>query len=263
MSEWDQLDGDTQAITVPLLAGTYAHGLTFSGEMGYDYRGHPADGSLGYPREQYWGTESYDALALSAGLPVAAGIALRRQLGRFTPAEDDNNTPAWIRIGAGLQWGVIARVWPSVDLGYSELKMDYDWTILPRSGLEAQSALPTMVSRLKHKRTGWALHPTGWLTLATDEVTEDWRYGDQDFAGILHLGNSTITRVHTGGELCLGSAAKLRWGNYDGHPTTGVALNLGGLWLNYAEVQGLLPKIVGAGAGMEDIHIYGFDWALW
>lgn len=263
MSEWDQLDGDTQAIVVPLPGMTYSHGFTFSGEMGYDYRGHPADGSLGYPREQYWGTESYDALGFSGGLPLGVGIALRRQLGRFTPADDDSTTPAWIRIGEGLQWGVLARVWPSVDLGYSELKMDYDWTVLPRAGFEAQSALPTMESRLKQKRTGWALHPTGWLTLATDAVTENWRYSDDEYAGLLHLGNSTVTRVHTGGELCLGSVAKLRWGNYDGHPTTGLAFNLGGLWLNYAEVQGLLPKIVGAGEGMEDIHIYGFDWAWW
>jgi len=40
-----------------------------------------------------------------------------------------------------------------------------------------------------------------------------------------------------------------------------LALNVGGLWLNYAEVQDLLPEIVGGGNGFADVHIYGFDWA--
>ena len=270
MQEWDQLDGDTEAFVVPLPLSTYAHGFTFSGEMGYDYRGHPAGGSLGYPREHYWGSEDYDALATSFGLPLSAGIALRRSLGRFTPADDDPNGVAWLRHGEGTQWGVLARVWPGLDYGHSELKLNYDWTVLdqPRQG---ERGLPTFGSKHLTERSGWALHPVGWLTLTSDDVTErhvfdkhtDLGIGETVGLGRIHMGNEEILRSHRGGELSLGSLARLRWGDYDGHPTRGAALNLGGLWLNYAEVEGLLPQIVGAGREFEDIHIYGAELPLW
>ncbi len=108
--EWDQLDGDTEAITVPLALGTFAHGFTFAGEMGYDYTGHPPGGLSGYPREGLWGGEEYDALALGGGLPCAVGIALRRNWARFTPAPEDTLTPPWFRSGEGMQWGLLARI---------------------------------------------------------------------------------------------------------------------------------------------------------
>jgi hypothetical protein len=260
MSEWDQLDGDTQCIAVPLPLATYAHGFTFSGEMGYDYRGHPGDGSLGYPREQYWGSESIDAVATSTGLPLAAGVALRRHLGRFTPAEDDPaGTPAWIRLGEGTTWGVVGRLWPSLDLGYSEEKLDFDWTVLyPGGGRDSQ--LAEMTSRLKKKRQGWAFQPLGWLKLAADNVEEHYLTDDTDWIGVLHGGTASRLRHHRGGDVQLGPWAKYRWGDFNGHGTVGAAVNICGIWLNYSEVQDLLPEIVGTGRSFSDIHIYGFEW---
>ena len=159
--------------------------------------------------------------------------------------------------------GILARVWPSLDYGYSELKMDYDWTILAANGQGGGNEFAKMTSREKVTRSGWALHPTAWLTLAQDEVTETYDFDEEAGLGSLHRGDETIRRQHRGGELCLGALAKLRWGSYDGHATIGVALNLGGVWLNYAEVEGLLPGITGAGSGFEDLHIYGFELNLW
>lgn len=270
MQEWDQLDGDTEAIVVPLVLGTYAHGFTFSGEMGYDYLGHPADGSLLYPREHYWGSEDYDALATSFGLPLSAGIAMRRSLGRFTPAEDDPAGVAWLRHGEGTQWGILARVWPGLDYGLSKLELNYDWTVLIEPE-ESERGFPSFGSKHLTGRSGWALHPVGWLTLVSDDVTErhifdkhtDLGIGETVGLGRIHMGNEEIMRLHRGGEVSLGSLGRLRWGDYDGHPTWGAAFNLGGLWLNYTEAEGLLPEIVGSGRDFENVHIYGAELSLW
>jgi hypothetical protein len=269
MQEWDQLDGDTEALIVPLPLATYAHGFTFSGELGYDYRGHPADGSLGYPRERVWGTEDYDALAFSGGLPVAAGYSLRRSLLRYTPEPGDTEHLPWLRHGEGEQWGILAPVWPGLLYGHSKLKHNYDWTLMA-PGANGAAEFPEFGSKHLTTRSGWALRPTGWLTLARDQVSEqhifDKRLGNGvgNTTGLfaVHMGNREIQRQHHGGEFRLGSMLAVRWGNYDGHPTWGAGLNLGGLWLNYSEVQGLLPRIVGAGHGFENIHIYGAETAL-
>lgn len=263
-SEWDQLDGDTEAITVPLALGTFAHGFTFSGEMGYDYTGHPAGGLSGYPREGLWGGEEYDALALGAGLPCAVGVALRRNWARFTPAPEDLRAPPWFRSGEGTQWGLLARVWPGVEYGRSELKLDDDYVVLdaPPAGASAR-AWPTLGSRLKSRRQGWAVHPCGWLVLAADGVQEIYRNDDTRYLGVLHQGDAERASVHRGAELSLGHAARLRWGDNDGQPTLGLSLSLGTLWLNYTEAKGLLPQIVGAGESYKDVHIYGFDWTLY
>jgi hypothetical protein len=267
----DQLDCDTEAIAVPLPGATYAHGFTFSGEYGYDYRGLTEHTQQGYPRENVWGNEDYHALALGGGLPWSAGYSLRRQFLRLTPEPGDHDTPAWLRLGQGEQWGVLARLAPGLDYGHSELRFDYDWTLLEPS-IRAGEGFAEMSSRLKTQRSGWALHPTAWLTLATDGVHEDHRYVPKQKKGApavdpatlagygsIHTGDQSIDRVHTGGELQLGQLARLRWGNYDGAPTCGVALNLGGLWLNYAEAQGLLPKLMGRGDAYKDVHVYGAE----
>jgi hypothetical protein len=270
MHEWDQLDGDTEAIVVPLPLGAYAHGFIFSGEMGYDYRGHPDDYSLGYPREHYWGTEDYDAFATSCGLPLAVGYGLRRSLGRFTPDPTDSNAPSWLRHGEGQQWGVLARVWPGLDYGHSELKLNYDWTLLARAANGADS-FGEFSSKHLTKRSGWALHPVGWLTLTSDDVSErhifdrgsEYGLTAPEGLGTVHLGNADRHHSHRGAELSLGALARLRRGSYAGHPTWGAALNLGGLWLNYAEIEDLLPDIVGSGSDFADVHIYGADATLW
>jgi len=270
MQEWDQLDGDTEAIVVPLPLSTYAHGFIFSGEMGYDYRGHPADYSLGYPREHYWGTEDYDAFATSGGLPFAAGYSLRRSLGRFTPDPAEPDAPAWLRHGEGEQWGVLARVWPGLDYGRSELKLNYDWTLLDSSA-ESANRFGEFSSKHLTSRSGWALYPAAWLTLTSDDVSErhifdrgsDFGITATEGFGTVHLGNVERSHSHRGAELSLGAFAKLRRGDYAGHPTWGAAVNLGGLWLNYAEIEDLLPQIVGAGHDFADVHIYGAEASLW
>lgn len=267
-SEWDQLDGDSQALVVGLPIGTYAHGFTFSGEMGYDFRGHPADGSLGYPREQYWGTQSVDAFATAAVLPVRGGIALRREFSRYTPAEDDHTGIAWLRLGEGQHTGFMARVWPGLDYGQSELKMDYDWTLLQED--PKRNAFSEMTSRLKQKRSGWALHPTAWLCIASDEVNENYilEDGKQQTLenlpglGVIHTGNRKVRRVLTGMELHLGNGLALRQGNFDGNHTVGLSIQLPFVRANYAEVEDLLPAIVGSGDSYKDIHIYGFETEL-
>jgi hypothetical protein len=267
----DQLDCDTEAIVVPLPGATYAHGFTFSGEYGYDYRGLTSDIQQGYARENVWGNEDYHALAIGGGLPWSAGYGLRRQFLRLTPYPGDRDTPAWLRLGQGEQWGYLARLAPGLDYGHSELRFDYDWTLLEASS-KPDEGFAELTSRLKAKRSGWALHPTGWLTLASDQLHEDYlftpnqRKGEApadpaSVAGFgpVHQGNQSADRLFTGGELQLGQLARLRWGNYDGSPTCGVALNLGGLWLNYSEAQGLLPKLMGQGDGFEDVHVYGAE----
>jgi len=277
-TEWDQLDGDTQAIVVPLPLSTYAHGLTLSGEMGYDYRSHPASaaaaaspeaaGTLayGYPREQYWGSESYDAIATSLGLPCSAGYALRRHFGRFTPDPADPAGQPWIRLGEGQQWGVLARVLPGLDYGRSELKLDYDYTMLPsRSGwpLPTSQGAPDLSARLQQSRHGWALRPCGWLTLASDRLSEHYRFRAPQGQSPSGPQAQQSASLHRGWELTLGGLGSLRGGNNNGRPTCGLSLNLlgadGGLKFNYAEADGLLPQIVGAGSGFESVHIYGFE----
>ncbi|MCB1218515.1 hypothetical protein KDL44_14110 [bacterium] len=264
-SEWDQLDGDSQALVIGLPVGTYAHGFTFSGEMGYDFRGHPQDGALGYPREQYWGTQSVDAFATSAALPLRGGIALRREFSRFTPAEDDDYGIAWLRLGEGQQTGIMARVWPGLDYGRSELKMDYDWTLLEADG--SRNAYAEFTSRLKQQRSGWALHPTAWLCLASDEVQENYILENDKGQtldklpglGVIHTGNAKRRRLLNGIELQIGNGLALRRGSFDGRPTLGMSLQLPFLRGNYAEVEDLLPEIVGSGQSFKDIHIYGFE----
>ena len=264
--ELDQLDADTEAIVVPVGLGTYAHGFAFSGELGYDYRHHPHDGNLGYPREELWGSHYIDAVATSAGLPCAAGIALRRELLRFTPATEETAAVPWLRLGEGTHWGLLARVWPGLDYGLSELRMSYDWTFLQTKASERE--WPVLASKLVKKRQGWALHPAGWLTLAQDSVVESYSFGKQHtqeigippLLGSVHIGNQSFQRQNLGAELQLGNLVRLDSGNYDGLPTCGLGVNLGGLWLNYAEIQDLLPRIIGSEGVAQDVHIYGFDW---
>lgn len=288
--EMDQLDGDTQCVAVPVGIGTYAHGFTFSGELGYDYRNHPYPDSsfdnegqkitakLGYPHEHYDGREDYDAFALNLGLPCAFGYSNRRSIGRFDPAADSVQKLPWLRTGEGQQWGLQARVWPGLTYGRSELKLDYDWTLLALpgqglppgyanlGGLEAQadgsvsaSGFPTMSSRVKERRSGWAFRPVGWLTLTSDELEENYIFRGDQGLGLMHEGDQSRGSSHRGAELSLGQLARWRWGSYDGRPTVGAALNLGGLWLNYSEVQDLLPSIVGSGRDYADVHIYGAE----
>ncbi|MCC7478457.1 hypothetical protein IT575_08330 [bacterium] len=388
-NEMDQLDGDTQAVVVPLPLATYAHGFTFSGEMGYDYRNHPRPGDvfdypgeeitaqLGYPHEHYDGREDYDAIALNLGLPCAFGYSNRRSIGRFSPPSDfegrqregwlysadeaklaenrcnqchdcgfaesydlagrqsgawkpklrggewdavvrrmaakpdaflntylaqrinafltkstadpakwlqqdlyqDRNSLPWLRMGEGQQWGLQARVWPGLTYGRSELKLDYDWTVLALpgqgipegytnlNGLKVDGELgtvmaegfPTLSSRLKTKRSGWAFRPVGWLTLSADELRESYIFREDKGLGLLHEGKQDRQSSHLGGELALGQLGRFRWGSYDGRPTVGGALNLLGLWVNYSEVQDLLPSIVGAGKDYADVHVYGVE----
>lgn len=270
----DQLDADTEGVVVPLPGATYAHGFTFRGEYGYDYRPLDPAQTYGYPRDNVNGGEEYDALAVG-GLPLALGYSLRRQFLRFTPDPGSGaapgagqnggtvaaatRTPAWFRMGQGEQWGLLAHVAPGLDYGHSESKLNFDWTLLEPSH-KADEGFTELHSKQKTKRTGLALHPCAWLTLASDNVHEDYLFPEDVDApglGTLHHGKDSADRLFTGGELCLGQLAKLRWGNYNGSPTVGGAFNLGGLWLNYAEAKGLLPKLIGQGDSFKDVHIYG------
>jgi hypothetical protein len=116
-------------------------------------------------------------------------------------------------------------------------------------------------SKQKTKRSGLALHPCAWLTLASDSVHEDYLFPENAAPGLgtIHHGKDSADRLFSGGELALGQLAKLRWGNYDGAPTVGGALNLGGLWVNYSEAQDLLPRLMGQGDSFKDVHIYGAE----
>jgi hypothetical protein len=282
----DQLDSDTECIAVPLPGATFAHGFSFRGEYGYDYRPLDPAQTYGYPRDNVNGGEEYDALAVSGGLPLALGYSLRRQFLRFTPdptrgaapgAAPTGGTgaaaarvPAWLRVGQGEQWGLLAHVAPGLDYGRSEGKLNFDWTLLEPSS-QADEGFAELHSKQKTKRSGLALHPCAWLTLASDSVHEDYLYPDKpapgappassmaDMPGLgtVHHGSDSADRLYSGGELCLGQLARLRWGNYDGSRTVGFGFNLCGLWLNYAEAQGLLPKLIGSGDSFKDVHIYG------
>ena len=268
-NEWDQLDGDTEALVVPLPFTTFAHGFTFDHEMGYDFRWHPADGSLGYPRQRFCGQEDVDAVAFHAGLPIAIGAGVRRSTGRFKPVVGNDQQQAWFRQGEGMHLGILARVWPGLDYGQSHLKLDYEWVLLEDPGA-GNNALTVFYSDHITERRGWALHPVGWLTLTSDQVHEDHSFSTGDKhdpfcltgLGTIHSGDRQVDRLHRGAELCLGQAARLRGGNYDGHRTWGFGVNLGGLWLNYTEIEDMLPEIIGAGDGYEDLHFYGFQLEL-
>jgi hypothetical protein len=265
--EWDQLDADAEALVVPFPLFTYAHGFTFSGEHGYDYSGHPVDSRLGYPRERLWGTVDVDALAFGAGLPAALGTNLRREVLQFNAAPEDSDALSWLRLGEGSGYGVQARVWPGLDYGYSRQNMAYDWTV--RANKHDQNGWPGFGSKHVQQHSGWCLRPVGWLSLSQDEITDDYifdKHGGMGltpspFLGRLHQGNQQLKSSHSGAELNVGNMVRISRGSYDGHPSLGMALNLGGLWLNYSEVESLLPDIVGSGAGFEDVHIYGAEWA--
>lgn len=277
-SEWDQLDGDTQVLTVPLPLGTYAHGFTLGGEMGYDFRNLPLPGTgsgdpkvdftaaCGYPREQYWGSESYDAYAVGSWLPLSGGIANRRHFSRFTPDQNDPSGLSWFRFGEGQQWGLLARLLPGFNYGLSELKIDYNFVNLPTPGRPSAATAtgaPDFSQREKLRRSGWAFQPCGWLVWAQDQASESHRFVPENGALLPGLKDATAERSYRGLELALGGLGVLRQGNFDGHTTSGFTLNLfglsGGPAINYAEAVGLLPFLTGAGQGFEDIHIYGFE----
>lgn len=277
-TEWDQLDGDTQAIIVPLPLGTYAHGFTLGGEMGYDFRNLPLPGTLsgdtdvdftaacGYPLEQYWGTETYDSYAAGAWLPFCAGISHRRHLSRFTPDPAAAGGLSWLRFGEGQQWGILCHPLPGLSLGHSDLKIDYNFLILPgpaQVSPAAATGAPDFSQRERCQRSGWAFRPCGWLTIGADQVRETHRFVAENGSVPDKLTDTASHRSFSGMEMQVGSLGALRRGYFDGHPTVGWSLSLlglcGGPVVNYAEAEGLLPTLVGSGRGFENVHIYGFD----
>jgi hypothetical protein len=280
-TEWDQLDSDTQCLVVPLPFSTYAHGFTIAGELGYDYRNLPAPGqggtdrdvaftvSCGYPKEQYWGTETVDAWAFGSFLPCSFGVSNRRHFSRFTPDPVDLSTTAWARFGEGQQWGLLGHPLPGLSLATSDLRIDFNYAALPaaqRPPPAVATGFPDYSQRLRLTRRGYAFQPCGWLTFAGDTVNETHRFVGENGSLPAGLDDSEAKRLFSGVELTLGGLGVLRRGDFDGHPTTGLSINLlgasGGLMLNYAEVDGLLPELVGAGAGFESVHVYGFDLPL-
>jgi len=91
--------------------------------------------------------------------------------------------------------------------------MDYDWTVLDATQQSAATARqwPAFSSREKLSRSGWAFHPTGWLTLAQDSVDEQYIFDKpgglgvtpSPYLGVIHTGNQHIVRVNRGAELSL------------------------------------------------------------
>lgn len=263
----DHLDGDTQAIIAAIAPWlSLGIGFNFQGEMGYDYR--PLGGAERnvFPVERLAMTERFEGIGLTLSPWTRIGTS-RRSFFHFYERQGPANIsvayprthPADGDIGAGVRWNRVgdgtaigARQWiaPGLFLGASSSKADFDY----EDGASG---------RFKRSTTGYALHPTGWLTIVWDAETRttEFKESSGDLSSIVPPLSDKVSGC--GWELNLAGLARVRGGSLSKNGTIGAELTLGKLRLLYTEAKNYLPRIIGADPGaMINVHIYGFVLAI-
>jgi len=247
----DQLDCDPTSFIVPLNGGLFGYpigsagaGWVLHGELGYDYLTRN-DESI--PQERLFGmgpgdrcegagfhlwpggyfgfshrTSEYlfDSTAVS-GLEIKGS---NREPG-VTSLEDLD----WRRTGEGYTVGLQQTVIPGLQYGTVVEQMDYDY--LPyRDGVSSE--------RTKSRRSGWSIRPTAWLLIARDVEAvsrKEWPSKEE----------KEILREMWGVEIQLGPWFAVRWGSFDGHPTSGWSYKIGPWRRDSAWVDGFMYEMVG------------------
>ncbi|MCD6120198.1 hypothetical protein J7K50_10255 [bacterium] len=269
--EVDQLDGDTQAVIVPLNPYlTAGIGFNFQGEMGYDYRPLGArDGTVGelaaaFPVERFAGVERVEGMGLALSPWTQLGASRRsffhmydrpastaRTLGNSQPTFPGDIGPSsselhWRRMGDGHSLGFRQWIAPGVFLSGCSGKADFDYD-------------DNSSGRIKRESSGFSIHPVGWLTIVSECETVHYEWRDADGSACEALTPLTESRRHSGVEINLAGLARLRFGGLHGERTCGFEWTLPNLKLHYAEAKGYLKRILGTDPGLMDaVHIYGF-----
>ncbi|HYE79350.1 MAG TPA: hypothetical protein VEI97_15300, partial [bacterium] len=149
--------------------------------------------------------------------------------------------------------GVLATVFPGVRYGYVMEKLDQDFRV-------PNERRRYGVTR-KLTSEGWALSPTGWLTLTwqTDHPT----YKTSGLEGAGKGPGATIRRF--GCEVKLAPLGAVRLGSINGERTWGATLNLWRNRIHWVQADGQMPEIVQGQwpAGQyEAVHAYGWSLGL-
>ncbi len=247
-TEVDQLDGDTQAIIVPLGPNiTLGIGFNFQGEMGYDYS--TLTDQFEFPIEHFAGVERFEGLGFSLSSLTQIGAARRSFVHRLSQPELDSYSETnrerlsdWTKYGDGYILGFRQRVFPGLTYAGSSSKVDFDYNN-GNSG------------RITRGNSAWELKPAGWLTLVWEDEYSRFRE-----SGPTAINSDIPSRKSMFGmELNLGGLARLRYGNLDGRSTWGFEWTLPNLRLMYTEITDYLDEIVDLGIErMKNVHFYGF-----
>lgn len=264
--EVDQLNGDTQAIIVPLGPNiTAGIGFNFQGEMGYDYS--TLTGQDEFPLENLAMVERFEGLGFSLSPITQVGFARRSAVHRysrigseldeiaeprvFSPSYPGDIYPytddlEWDRVGDGYLHGYRQRVFPGLTYSNCFSKIDFDYN-------------DDYDSRVTHSNSAWEFKPTGWLTFVWETETSIIGWGGPDLHALNFPDGTFFIRFMKGMELNLAGLARLRFGTINGEGTWGFEWTLPNLRLMYTEVTDYLDEIVGTGIEhMKNVHFYGF-----
>ena len=243
-SEVDQLDGDTQAMIIPL--GPYftaGIGFNFQGEMGYDYR--PMTDQDEFPVERQARVERFEGLGWTIWPFTQVGAARRSFVHQYSNRENGDGR-RWNRVGDGYLLGLRQRILPGLTYASCFSKTDFDYSD-DRSG------------RMTRSNKGWEFKPFGWLTLVWECEESGFSFGGTSVEEIENPDDAEFTRYLKGVEVNLGGIARLRYGSIDGESTWGFDWTLPNLKLMYSEASDYLDNIVGPEIErMKDVHLYGF-----
>ena len=245
-SEVDQLDGDTQAMIVPLgpflTAGV---GFNFQGEMGYDYR--PMTDQDEFPVERQARLERFEGLGWSIWPFTQVGAAHRSFVHQFSTLDVGDRE---VRMGDGFLIGLRQRVAPGLTFAMCKSKTDFDYTD-DRSG------------RMTRTNSGWEFKPVAWLTMVWETERSNFMWSGASVYGDPNPEPMETVRHLSGMEINLGGIARLRYGSIEGDPTWGFDWTLPNLRLMYTETSDYLGNVLGQEISlMRDIHLYGFIFYL-
>ncbi len=236
----DQLDCDPTSFIIPLNGaflgypiGSAGAGWILQGELGYDYRTRNIDS---VPEERLFGMGPGDR-SEGAGFHLWPGgyfgFTHRMSEYVFTSGSELPDDVTWQRTGEGYSAGLQQTVIPGIQYGVVLEQMDYDY--LPFRG-------DITGERTKSNRSGWSIRPTAWLLIARDVEgfsRKEFRSGS-DSETIVHKSK----REYWGVEIKLGTWFAVRWGSFDGHPTSGWSYKIGPWRSDSAWVDGFMDEMV-------------------
>jgi hypothetical protein len=256
----DQLDCDPTSFLIPLNGallgwplGSAGAGWIMQGELGYDYR---TRNDESVPEERLFGMGPGDRCE-GAGFHLwpggCIGFAHRMSEYLFTSGAQLPDGVTWRRSGEGYSAGIQQVVVPGLQYGAVFEQMDYDY--LPaRDGITGE--------RTKSHRSGWSIRPAAWLLIARD--VETW--SRREFPS---REETDLSRAYWGVEIKLGRWFAVRWGSFDGRPTSGWSWRIGPWRSDSAWVDGLMYEMVSgfpedaapiSGANdISDYHPTGFN----
>lgn len=253
--ERDQLDADPTALIWPLTPIlTVGQGWVTQGELGY---AHHDLSDPAFPKQHFWGTERVEALAWDLVL-VQAGVSHRTQSYRYadpTACEAATEMPAMTNpssteTGEGTTIGLLARVLPGVDYGWCQQTLDQDLLFGDNSAMGVTKTVES---------SGWAIHPTGWLTIVRQVDRPRFRtivQGEKEKS-------ETLPVQRFGIECWLGPWLSVRGGQVNEKRSWGVTLALPLLpTVHYGEVEDLMLDLSIADWPEKYADTHHYSWSL-